>query len=202
MIENVQEIFALLSSPISDSYIDQRRLKIELYIKHLTNAIKNENINKVKFYINKLKQHKCTFNNFYTTDKMNVSLYFLIISLKYIKDIKIFKYIYHCEIFNINAIIWRHYNYKIFKYLSKTYLLYKIQTHNLLIHLVNEHFYNPTNDNNKKIKLLLSNGIKPRHKLAILYKMDHNILKHRKDISKIYIFNMFKQKTIYILTAP
>jgi len=53
MNENVQEIFAPLSYPISDSYIDQRLEKIKIYIQHLTNAIKNENINKVKFYINK-----------------------------------------------------------------------------------------------------------------------------------------------------
>ena len=153
MIKCLKKIFALLYSPISNYYINKRRLKIELYIQHLTNAIKNENINKVKFYINKLKQHKCTFNNFYTINKMNVSLYFLIISLKYIKDIKIFKYIYHCGIFNINAIIWRHYNYKIFKYLSKTYLLDEHKAYGYYTHLVHIQEYKPTNENMRKIKL-------------------------------------------------
>ena len=201
MNENIQEIFAPLSSPISDSYIDQRWEKIKIYIQHLTNAINQAHINKVKFYINKLKEHKYSFNNCYTKNEMVGTQLLLKFSIWHTKDIKIFKYIYHCGIFDVYDIIWYHYNYTIFKYLSKTYLLYKIQTHNLLIHLVNEHFYNPTNENNKKIKLLLSNGIKPRHKLAILYKMDHNILKHRNDLAKIYIFNMFKQRTIYILAA-
>ena len=200
MNENVQEIFAPLSYPISDSYINQRLEKIKIYIQHLTNAIKNENINKVKFYINKLKEHKCSFNNFYKLNKMTFSLYILIISLKYIKNIKIFKCIYHCGIFNINAIIWQYYNYKIFKYLSKTYLLDEHKAYGYYTHLVHIQKYKPTNENMRKIKLFLSNGIKPK-KTEIIFNCKNTTIHIRNDLAKIYIFNMFKQRTIYILAA-
>ena len=62
--------------------------------------------------------------------------------------------------------------------------------------LINIQIYNPTNENMKKIKLLLSYGIQIRK--SDYYYINYSKLSYRNDISKLYICKMFKQRLIYI----
>ena len=86
------------------------------------------------------------------------------------------------------------YNYKIYKYIISTdknlIYIYMIPI------LINIQIYNPTNENMKKIKLLLSYGIQINKSNYIC--INYSKLSYRNDISKLYICKIFKQRLIYI----
>jgi Tfp pilus tip-associated adhesin PilY1 len=204
MIKCLKTIFAPLVAKIRAHYIEKHKIRT-----HLINAIKNEHINKIKYYINKLKKHTFVYKTNFPKSliwefsslylKSQKSFNYVIF---HITDIKIFKYIYNSGVINNN--MFRNYyglvdyNYKIYKYIISTdkNLIYIDEYFHMLTILINIQIYNPTNENMKKIKLLLSYGIQINKSNYIC--INYNILSYRNDISKLYICKMFKQRLIYI----
>jgi|LakMenEpi03Aug12_release.lakeMendotaPanAssembly.Ray.scaffolds.fasta_scaffold01965_18 hypothetical protein len=197
MIKCLKTIFAPLVAKIRAHYNEKHKI-----LTHLINAIKNEHFNKVKYYINKLKKHTFVYKTNFPKSLIWECSSLYLKSFNYviwnIKDIKIFKYIYNSGVINNNMFknYYRlvDYNYKIYKYIISTdkKLIYIY----MLTILINIQIYNPTNENMKKIKLLLSYGIQIR-KLDYYY-INYSKLSYRNDISKLYICKMFKQRLIYI----
>jgi hypothetical protein len=205
MIKCLKTIFAPLVAKIRAHYNEKHKIRT-----NLINAIKNEHINKVKYYINKLKKHTFVYKTNFPKSliwefsslymKSQKSLNNVIWN---IKDIKIFKYIYNSGVININMFRNQYYrlvdyNYKIYKYIISTdkNLIYIGKPYHMLKYLINIQNYYPTNENMKKIKLLLSYGI--QIKKSDYYYNTYYILGYYNDISKLYICKMFKQRLIYI----
>ena len=197
MIKCLKTIFAPLVAKIRAHYNEKHKIRT-----YLINAIKNEHINKVKYYINKLKKHTFVYKTNFPKSLIWECSSLYLKSFNYviwnITDIKIFKYIYNSGVIN-NNMFRNHYrlvdyNYKIYKYIISTdkKLIYIY----MLTILINIQIYNPTNENMKKIKLLLSYGIQIRK--SDYYYINYSKLSYRNDISKLYICKMFKQRLIYI----